>query len=56
MVQRAGRIDRIGTEFDTLWIYNMFPDEGLEGLLKLVESLTERLQILTEPDSLIPAF
>jgi hypothetical protein len=26
MVQRAGRIDRIGTEFDTLLIYNMFPD------------------------------
>jgi superfamily II DNA/RNA helicase len=33
MVQRAGRIDRIGTDFDTLWIYNMFPDEGLERLL-----------------------
>lgn len=39
MVQRAGRIDRIGTDFDTLWIYNMFPDEGLERLLGLVESL-----------------
>ena len=29
MVQRAGRIDRIGTEFERLWIYNMFPDVGL---------------------------
>jgi len=37
MVQRAGRIDRIGTDFDTLWIRNMFPDEGLERLLRLVE-------------------
>jgi hypothetical protein len=42
-VQRAGRIDRIGTDFDTLWIYNMFPDEGLERLLRLVESLSEKI-------------
>ena len=43
MVQRAGRIDRIGTEFDTLWIFNMFPDEGLEKLLRLVERLSQRI-------------
>ena len=43
MVQRAGRIDRLGTEFDTLWIYNMFPDEGLEKLLGLVESLSRKI-------------
>jgi superfamily II DNA or RNA helicase len=43
MVQRAGRIDRIGTRFDTLWIYNMFPDEGLESLLGLVESLSRKI-------------
>ena len=43
MVQRAGRIDRIGTEFDTLWIFNMFPDAGLERLLGLVESLSRKI-------------
>ena len=43
MVQRAGRIDRIGSEFPTLWIYNMFPDEGLERLLRLVESLSRKI-------------
>jgi superfamily II DNA or RNA helicase len=43
MVQRAGRIDRIGTDFDRLWIYNMFPDEGLERLLGLVESLSDKI-------------
>jgi superfamily II DNA or RNA helicase len=43
MVQRAGRIDRIGTNFDTLWILNMFPDEGLEKLLGLVESLSQKI-------------
>src|SRR5256714_4999044 len=43
MVQRAGRIDRIGTSFDTLWVQNMFPDDGLEKLLGLVESLSRKI-------------
>jgi hypothetical protein len=43
MVQRAGRIDRIGTDFDTLLIRNMFPDEGLEKRLKLVQSLQRKI-------------
>jgi len=43
MIQRAGRIDRIGTTFDTLWIVNMFPDDGLERLLGLVASLTQKI-------------
>lgn len=43
MVQRAGRIDRIGTKFGTLWIHNMFPEEGLERLLKLVQSLSLKI-------------
>ena len=43
MVQRAGRIDRIGSEHETLWVYNMFPDAGLERLLGLVESLNRKI-------------
>ena len=43
MVQRAGRIDRIGTGFDVLWVYNMFPDQGLERLLGLVQSLNRKI-------------
>src|SRR5439155_22350380 len=43
MVQRAGRIDRIGTTFKTLWISNMFPEEGLERLLGLVQSLSLKI-------------
>lgn len=43
MVQRAGRIDRIGTGFELLWIYNMFPDQGLERLLGLVQSLSLKI-------------
>ncbi|MTF37501.1 helicase-related protein [Cyanobacterium aponinum] len=43
MIQRAGRIDRLGTEYDTLYIYNCFPEEGLEVLLGLVRRLQERI-------------
>jgi hypothetical protein len=43
MVQRAGRIDRIGSEFPVLTVHNMFPDEGLERLLRLVESLSRKI-------------
>jgi len=43
MVQRAGRIDRIGTDFGVLWIYNMFPDSGLDRLLGLVDSLARKI-------------
>jgi superfamily II DNA or RNA helicase len=43
MIQRAGRIDRLGTPFETLTIYNCFPEEGLETLLRLVERLQRRI-------------
>jgi hypothetical protein len=43
MVQRAGRIDRIGSPFETLCVYNVFPERGLERLLRLVASLQEKI-------------
>lgn len=43
MVQRAGRIDRIGSTFDEIAIHNLFPDAGLEQLLGLVESLSRKI-------------
>lgn len=48
MVQRAGRIDRIGSEFNELWLYNMFPDAGLERLLRLVESLSAKISAIDQ--------
>jgi superfamily II DNA or RNA helicase len=44
MIQRAGRIDRLGTAFETLSIYNCFPEKGLESLLRLVERLQQRIR------------
>jgi hypothetical protein len=46
MVQRAGRIDRLGSSFDTLSIYNMFPERALEELLGLVRSLTAKIDVI----------
>ena len=43
MIQRAGRIDRLGTDFETLFVYNCFPEEGLENLLGLVKRLQQRI-------------
>jgi Helicase conserved C-terminal domain len=43
MIQRAGRIDRLGTDYDLLYIYNCFPEEGLEELLGLVKRLQQRI-------------
>lgn len=43
MVQRAGRIDRIGSAFEQISIQNLFPDAGLERLLGLVESLNQKI-------------
>jgi superfamily II DNA or RNA helicase len=43
MIQRAGRIDRLGTDYDELFIYNCFPEQGLEDLLNLVKRLQKRI-------------
>ncbi len=46
MVQRAGRCDRIGSQHDTLFIHNMFPEEGLERLLGIIKSLTHKVSAI----------
>ncbi|MDX2138853.1 MAG: helicase-related protein [Chloroflexota bacterium] len=44
MIQRAGRIDRLGSPFAELSIYNCFPQSGLESLLGLVQRLQDRIR------------
>jgi superfamily II DNA or RNA helicase len=48
MVQRAGRIDRLGSQFETIYIYNMFPETELEDLLGLVRSLTSKIDVINQ--------
>ena len=44
MIQRAGRIDRIGSPYNEIFIYNFFPEEELEDLLRLVEILQNKIK------------
>ena len=48
MVQRAGRIDRLGSMYDTLTIYNLFPEQELENLLGLIKSLTAKIDTVNQ--------
>ncbi|GAA5528203.1 helicase-related protein [Herpetosiphon gulosus] len=48
MIQRGGRIDRLGSSHSTIVIHNIFPDQELETLLRLVERLQERLRAINE--------
>lgn len=48
MVQRAGRIDRIGSPFETLCVHNVFPERGLERLLHLLASLQEKITTIDQ--------
>ena len=43
MIQRAGRIDRVGSPHRELLIYNCFPEAELEELLGLVGRLQKRI-------------
>jgi superfamily II DNA/RNA helicase len=48
MVQRAGRIDRLGSPHATLHIFNLFPERALEALLGLVRSLTAKIDVINQ--------
>ncbi|MGY2975690.1 helicase-related protein [Thermostichus sp. MS-CIW-37] len=48
MIQRAGRIDRLGSPFEELTIVNGFPEQGLELLLGLVRKLQQRIALIDQ--------
>jgi SNF2 family DNA or RNA helicase len=48
MVQRAGRVDRLGSPYELLTIYNMFPEKELEELLGLVARLTTKIDMINQ--------
>ena len=48
MIQRAGRIDRLFSPHETVYIYNVMPEKGLEELLKLVDSLRRKLETIED--------
>jgi len=44
LIQRAGRIDRIGTEHDIIRIYNFLPHKKVEEKISLKERVSRRIQ------------
>jgi SNF2 family DNA or RNA helicase len=48
LVQRNGRIDRIGSPHADISIYNLFPEEELEALLHLIERLNDRISTIDD--------
>lgn len=48
MIQRAGRIDRIGSPYDKIFIYNFYPENELESLLELVKILQGKISMINE--------
>jgi hypothetical protein len=44
LIQRAGRVDRIGQKHDTILIYSFWPAEGVENIIRLRQRLVARLQ------------
>ena len=46
MIQRNGRINRLGTKYCEIFIYNFRPTEQLESYLKLVRKLEEKINLI----------
>jgi superfamily II DNA or RNA helicase len=44
LIQRAGRVDRIGTEHDIIRIYNFLPHKKVEEKITLKERVSKRVQ------------
>lgn len=44
LIQRAGRVDRIGQQSDTIYCYSFLSAEGVERLIRLRERVRQRLQ------------
>ena len=43
LIQRAGRVDRIGQESEEIYCYSFFPADGIEGIIHLRHRLNERI-------------
>ena len=43
LIQRAGRVDRIGQTAEKIFCYSFFPDDGIEEVINLRRRLNERI-------------
>ncbi len=43
LIQRAGRVDRIGQKAEKIYCYSFFPDQGIEDIIRLRARLNDRI-------------
>lgn len=48
MIQRVGRVNRVDTQFDTIYTYNFFPTKQSNDLIKLREAAEAKIQAFIE--------
>lgn len=46
MIQRNGRINRLGSQFDEVYVSNMKPEDNLEAYLKLLNRLNRKINTI----------
>lgn len=46
MIQRNGRVNRLGSLFDEVYIYNMRPEAKLDSYLKLIQRLEGKINLI----------
>jgi len=44
LIQRAGRVDRIGQESPEILVYSFLPDKKVESVIKVIEKLKKRIR------------
>ncbi len=44
LIQRAGRVDRIGQKADKILCYSFLPEDGIESIINLRRRLTQRIE------------
>lgn len=48
LIQRAGRVDRIGQRSEKVWCYSFFPQEGVNEIIRLTNRLNARINANAE--------
>lgn len=46
MIQRNGRVNRLGSEFEKVYIYNMKPEQKLDSYLELIKRLEGKINLI----------
>jgi superfamily II DNA or RNA helicase len=44
LIQRAGRVDRIGQKNDKIFCYSFLPEDGIENIIRLRQRLSQRIR------------